>query len=194
VSKEESVKYAVHANDLVINRVNSPSHIGKCLLVPAELCPAVFESNMMRITISPNINPSWVSLYLRTDAGKARLIADAKWAVNQVSINQTDVVTTPVPVPPLKEQDEIVRRVEVLSKLADSIDRGLAAATLRAERLTRAVLAKAFRGELVPTEAQLARQEGREYEPASVLLERIKVERTKTASKKQKPSRVAKKT
>jgi type I restriction enzyme S subunit len=40
------------------------------------------------------------------------------------------------------------------------------------------MLAKACRGELVLTEAELARQEGREYEPASVLLERIKQERT----------------
>jgi hypothetical protein len=43
--------------------------------------------------------------------------------------------------------------------------------------LTQSILAKAFRGELVPTEAELARREGREYEPASVLLERIKAER-----------------
>ena len=33
---------------------------------------------------------------------------------------------------------------------------------------------KGFRGELVPTEADLARQEGRDYEPAAVLLERIR--------------------
>jgi hypothetical protein len=37
--------------------------------------------------------------------------------------------------------------------------------------------AKAFRGELVPTEAELARRGGRAYEPASVLLERIRSER-----------------
>jgi hypothetical protein len=36
---------------------------------------------------------------------------------------------------------------------------------------------ESFRGELVPTEAELARQEGREYEPASVLLEKICAER-----------------
>jgi len=47
----------------------------------------------------------------------------------------------------------------------------------RAENLTQAILAKAFRGELVPTEAELARREGRDYEPASVLLERVKKER-----------------
>ncbi len=47
----------------------------------------------------------------------------------------------------------------------------------RAETLRQAILAKAFRGELVPTEANLARREGRPYEPASVLLGRIRAER-----------------
>ncbi len=42
---------------------------------------------------------------------------------------------------------------------------------------TQAILAKAFRGELAPTEAELARQEGRDCEPASVLLERIRAVR-----------------
>ena len=63
-------------------------------------------------------------------------------------------------------------------KLADKIEARVAAATLQAEKLTQAILAKAFRGELVPTEAELAREEDREYEPASVLLERIRAERT----------------
>lgn len=48
------------------------------------------------------------------------------------------------------------------------------ATRLRAEKLTQAILAKAFRGELVPTEAELARREGRSYESASALLARIK--------------------
>jgi type I restriction enzyme S subunit len=41
------------------------------------------------------------------------------------------------------------------------------------EKLAQSILAKAFRGELVPTEAELARREGREYEAAEKLLERI---------------------
>jgi type I restriction enzyme, S subunit len=52
----------------------------------------------------------------------------------------------------------------------------VAVATKRAEKLREAILAKAFRGELVPTEAELARREGRQYEPASVLLERIRAQ------------------
>jgi type I restriction enzyme S subunit len=84
---------------------------------------------------------------------------------------------TAVAIPPLAEQHEIVRRVEALFRLADAIEKRAAAATARADRLTQAILAKAFRGDLVPTEADLARREGRNYEPASVLLERIRAER-----------------
>lgn len=64
-----------------------------------------------------------------------------------------------------------------LFALADRIEQRVAAASARVEKLTQAVLAMAFRGELVPTEAELARREEREYEPASVLLERIRRER-----------------
>jgi hypothetical protein len=53
----------------------------------------------------------------------------------------------------------------------------------RVEKITQAILAKAFRGELVPTEAELARQEGRDYEPASVLLERIRAERAQAGDR-----------
>jgi len=64
----------------------------------------------------------------------------------------------------------------VRSKLADKIEKRVEAATKRVGKLTQSILAKAFRGELVPTEAELARREGRNYEPASLLLERIKAQ------------------
>jgi len=61
--------------------------------------------------------------------------------------------------------------------LADTIDRRVSAAAAQAERLTQVMLAKAFRGELVMTEAELARKEGRSYEPASALLTKTKAPR-----------------
>ena len=93
-----------------------------------------------------------------------------------------------------EEQQEIARRVEALFRLADTIEKRVAVAQARADKLTQSILAKAFRCELVPTEAELARQEGREYEPASVLLERIRAERPLHAigSTASRPKRVAK--
>ena len=62
-----------------------------------------------------------------------------------------------------------------LSRLAGRRHRHrVAAAATRADKLAQTILARAFRGEMVPTEAELARQEGRDYEPASTMLERIR--------------------
>lgn len=83
----------------------------------------------------------------------------------------------PIPLPPLKEQEEIVRRIGELFALATNIEQSVSTAKRRTGRLTQAILAKAFRGELVPTEAELARREGRDYESASAMLERIRGER-----------------
>ncbi|GEM_PF-2190549 len=61
------------------------------------------------------------------------------------------------PLPPLAEQREIVRRIDALFALADKSEARVQAATARVEKITKTILAKAFRGELVPTDAELAR-------------------------------------
>jgi type I restriction enzyme S subunit len=98
-----------------------------------------------------------------------------------VGIKAARLRSLPIPFPPFTEQQEIVRRVEALFALADKIETRVRAATARVEKITQAILAKAFRGELVPTEAELARQEDRSYEPASVMLERIRAERERSS-------------
>ncbi len=78
-----------------------------------------------------------------------------------------------IDVPPLKEQIKIVRRVEELFAYADRIEARYHAARAQVDKLTPAILAKAFRGELVPQNPN--------DEPASVLLERIRASRAEHA-------------
>jgi len=80
----------------------------------------------------------------------------------------------PIPLPTKSEFDQIISRVEALFMLADIIENRVETAKAWAEKLPQAILAKAFSGELVPTESELARQEGRSYEPASALLDKIR--------------------
>jgi type I restriction enzyme S subunit len=96
------------------------------------------------------------------------------------SINLTLLSALPLPIPPLKEQYEIVRRVQALFILADQIEARFVKAKASVDQLTQSILAKAFKGELVPQDPN--------DEPASVLLERIKAERTVkgTATKRKK--------
>jgi len=137
----------------------------------------------------------YLELYLNSPSHGQAQYRDWIYGEGRPHLSLDHLRETAIALPSLEEQHEIVRRVEALFKLADAIEKRVAAATLRAEKLTQAILAKAFRGELVPTEAELARREGREYEPASVLLERIKAERTKNeegAAKRKPRSRTRK--
>ena len=79
-----------------------------------------------------------------------------------------------------------MRRVEKLFAFADQIEARLRQAQAHVDRLTQSLLAKAFRGELVPTEHTLAEQQHRDYEPASVLLARIRETGQQASSTKSK--------
>jgi type I restriction enzyme, S subunit len=84
-------------------------------------------------------------------------------------ISGKQILAFEIALPLLEEQHEIVRRVETLFAKADRIETQYQTARQAIDRLTPALLAKAFRGELVPQDPN--------DEPASVLLERIKAEK-----------------
>ena len=73
-------------------------------------------------------------------------------------LNKSRFQALEIMLPPVAEQREIVRRVEALFALADAIEKRVASAAALAGELTQAILVKAFRGELVPTEAELIRR------------------------------------
>src|SRR6202044_3172319 len=119
-----------------------------------------------------SVESQYLLLFFMSPRGQGRLVGGAT-AFAQPNLNAQNIRRIAIPLAPRYEQREIVRRVEAMFKLADAIEKRVQAATARAEKLTQSILAKAFRGELVPTEAELARCEDREYEPASELIARI---------------------
>ena len=92
-------------------------------------------------------------------------------------LNLDNIRSMTVALPPLAEQQELCRRVRALMMLADNIEWRATAAAAHIARALPAILSKAFAGELVPTEAELAQTEGREFETATQLLRRVLTER-----------------
>lgn len=161
-------RYDLRQGDIVINRVNSPSHLGKSLLITPEHIPAVFESNMMRFRIKNCALPEYVQLVLGSNYGRALLTANAKWAVNQASINQSDVCQTVIPLPDIEQQGNIVRKVHAAELKIRLVRDDARRATQMIGALEHGFYKKAFRGELVPqvsaeesAEALLARIRGK---------------------------------
>lgn len=185
ISTDEKNRWQLYENDILINRVNSIEYLGKCAHVKMLSEDVVFESNIMRLSIdTTKISPEYLTLFLCSAAGIKELRKNAKLAVNQASINQTDVKNCKLTLPTLTAQHEIVRRVEQLFAYADTIEKQVNNALTRVNSLTQSILAKAFRGELT---AQW-RAENPDLisgeNSAAALLEKIKAERAASGGKK----------
>jgi type I restriction enzyme, S subunit len=169
-------EFRVGRNDLLFNRTNSPELVGKAAVFHGDE-EMVFASYLVRVCVVPTAAVSeYVCAWINSPWGRqwARVVRTD--GVSQSNINATKMAEMPLPLAPLEEQREIVRRLAAFMNVADAIERRVAVATARTDKVAQAILSKAFRGELVPTEAEVARQEGREYESASLLLERIRAE------------------
>ena len=166
-------RFRLRSGDILFARTGATT--GKSFLVRE--CPrAVFASYLIRVRPNEMVLADFLYLFFKSRRYWEH-ISDNLAGNAQPNCNASKLAELLVPVPSMTEQTEIVRRSEELLAIADTIENRLAAANVRIERLSQGVLSKAFRGELVPTEAELASQEGREYESGAALLERIRKER-----------------
>jgi len=122
-------------------------------------------------------NPKFIAYWIASDECQRWLIGVAK-GVAYTGINIEDLRRLPLNLPSLQEQAEIVRRIELLFSYAERLEIRLQAAQNAAERLTPALLAKAFRGELVSQDPK--------DEPASELLQRLRAAAKPSTAKRNK--------
>jgi|ERR1035437_538336 type I restriction enzyme S subunit len=146
LDENEIGRYEIKESEFLINRVNSMSHLGKCGLVPKINERTVFESNMMRIKFDPKKVSNFYMLYiLSSQFIKNQVIKCSKDAVNQSSINQNDVNSFTIPVPPIELQKKFNRIIENIEIQKQLIQISLH----KSEELFQSLLQRAFRGELV---------------------------------------------
>lgn len=166
----------LRAGDLLITRAGPRARAGVCCLVRSVRARLMACDKVYRFRVNESLaKAEFVELALNT-LQKVQELDTLKTGISDSGVNLTQekFLALEFPLPPLPEQQEIVRRVKSLFLLADRIEARFLEARKRVDSITQAILAKAFRGELVPTEAELAKAEGRSFESAEELLERIR--------------------
>lgn len=93
-------------------------------------------------------NENYIRIFFNSEIGQQWLVGDAI-EVARKTVNLDQLKTLPIAVSPLEEHQEIVRRVESLFAKADQIEASYQKLKAKIEQLLQALLAKAFRGELV---------------------------------------------
>lgn len=122
------------------------------------------------------VNPRFAGRYFESQEYR-HFISQQSSGVNINNLRARDLAELDFPLPPLFQQQEIVDAIETQFTRLDAAVAALKRVQANLRRYRAAVLKAACEGRLVPTEAELAQAEGRTYEPAATLLERILAER-----------------
>ena len=174
IDDKDIEKFELKENDIVFARTGGT--VGKSFLIKNNVpFKAVFASYLIRIKLSNDVDQKFINMFFQSpnywsqiELGKTGL----KTNVNAQILSKLKLNLAPLP-----EQRVIVSKIE---QLFSDLDNGIDNFKKAHEQLKiyrQAVLKNACEGKLVPTEVELARAEGRDYEPADVLLARILEER-----------------
>jgi type I restriction enzyme, S subunit len=180
VTDSEYLKTVLRAGDLLIVEGNgSLQQVGRVAIWQDESLDCVHQNHLIRWR-TYEMEPKWALYWLMSPVGRELLEERAQTSTGLHTLSVSKISGIPIAYPSLSEQKQVIHLVGVLFTLADQLEAKLTAARKVVDRLTPALLAKAFRGELVPQDPT--------DEPASVLMERIRAARQAEADAG-KPSR-----
>ena len=177
VSEEKAVelaRYRVQQNDILFSRMAS---VGRADMVPGDIEGSIINYHLMRLRLHRSaIDPKFFVFYVRGSTNVTDYLRKINHGITRDGINTQQLLKLPVALAPKAEQRAIVSRVQSLFAQADIVEVAAELARRRLDRLDQSILARAFRGELVPQDPN--------DEPASVLLERIRAEKARRAGER----------
>lgn len=159
--------------DILIIRSNgSVSLVGKSAVVSESEKDFAYAGYLIRLRLNRFIiDSNYLNICFTSYNIRLQIEIPARSTSGVHNINSQEVKHLRIPIAPLEEQQEIVRRIQSFFKAASQVEQQYQQARVYLDQLDQSILAKAFRGELVPQNPN--------DEHASVLLERIKAERAK---------------
>ena len=172
---EKIYKSRLEAGDLAVVRSGAP---GTTCVIPVDLGDANC-SDLVIVRPNEKLISEFGCIYMNSSVAQKN-VKDNQVGVAQQHFNVGSMKLMPISLPTKAEQSEIVRRVQSLFALAEAVEKNYKDSNVKVNRLTQSILAKAFRGELVPQEPN--------DEPAEKLLSRIQSELEK------KPKDIVKRT
>jgi type I restriction enzyme S subunit len=164
-SPAEFEVFQLKPGDVLLNEGSgSASEVGKPAIWNGEIEDACFQNTLLRVR-PHKYHPRLLRFCFLYIALSGEFIQNTQ-GVNIIHIGKAGLSKKLIPVPPLSEQEALLAKIEMSFARANRLEAEAVRASALLDRLEASVLAKAFRGELVPQDAI--------DEPAAALLDRIR--------------------
>jgi type I restriction enzyme S subunit len=138
-------KLRLQPGDVLLTEGGDYDKLGRGALWEGQVENCIHQNHIFRVRVDRQLLlPMFFATYLQTDFAKAYFLRCAKKTTNLATINMRQLRALPVPLAPIREQQEFVVAVDVLSGLSKSC----AAACSESDQIFQALVQQAFRGEL----------------------------------------------
>lgn len=164
----------VRASNTLFSTVRT--YLKNIAMVPPEFDGQVASTGFCVLNPADEIDPRFLFYHAVSD-GFISALNPLQRGTSYPAVRDDDVLSQRIDLPPLPEQRRIVAEIERQFTRLDTSVAALRRAQANLKHYRASTLRAACSGELANTEAELARAEDREYEPADALLERILAER-----------------
>lgn len=144
--KDDIEKYLLKKGDVLFNRTNSPELVGKTSIYRGEY-PAIYAGYLIKLDYGKDIIGEYLNYMMNSTKAKHYCYTVKTDGVSQSNINAKKIGAFEIPVPTIEEQQEIVNILDKLLAKYNKI-KNLEQQLEKIELLKKAILAKAFRGEL----------------------------------------------
>lgn len=139
----------IHENDILIIRSNgSRDLVGKCAIVPALEKEYAYASFLIRIKPSEQILPNYLVMYLNSTDARTQMFKKAKSSAGINNINSQELGAITISIPTIYEQSAIVTMLDSLFNKEQQVKSAAEAVLDQIDTMKKAILARAFRGEL----------------------------------------------
>lgn len=144
--KDDIEKYLLKKGDVLFNRTNSPELVGKTSIYRGEY-PAIYAGYLIKLDYGKDIIGEYLNYMMNSTKAKHYCYTVKTDGVSQSNINAKKIGAFEILVPTIEEQQEIVNILDNLLVKYNKI-KNLEQQLEKIELLKKAILAKAFRGEL----------------------------------------------
>jgi len=109
--------YFLENDDILLNFINSISQIGKSAIYSDFGRPVIFTTNIFRIRVKKEILSKYLFAYMQSQEFKKDLKLITKPAVNQASFTKEDLAKILIPLPPINEQEKIIKLLTTFNSI-----------------------------------------------------------------------------
>ena len=170
VAAPSRARQRLRAGDVLVSMTRP--NLNAVALVPHELDGAIGSTGFHILRGRETVLPQWLYYGVQTRAFVGAMSDPVQGALYP-AVRPKDIRAFDIPAPPLGEQRRIVAEIEKQFSRLDEAVANLKRVKANLKRYKAAVVKAAVEGRLVPTEAELACREGRNYETGAQFMQRI---------------------